>query len=88
MLYLIMASAISGNFSVYPGFVTPGQTLEAIIDRGPIVELIVRCERGTGILSYSKLDRAFCVPDMTCYTTLDRAMAKLCRQAKPSFNPE
>ena len=40
--------------------------IEAIVDRGPIIELIVRCPAGTAIVSYSKVERVFCSPKGSC----------------------
>ena len=48
----VVASAIAGvvlaaGFTLYPGSKTPDARIEAITDRGPIKELIVRCPVGT-----------------------------------------
>lgn len=66
-------------FTDYPVFVRPGARVEAVVDRGPIKELIVRCPNGTGILSYSKIERTYCTPDWRCGSGLDRAIGRLCR---------
>jgi hypothetical protein len=75
---LLLAAATTG-FIYYPGFVEPGQRVEALIDKGPIVEMIVRCRTGTGIVAVSKYEGLFCAPDFTCYSTLKPALARTCR---------
>lgn len=69
----------AASFTEYPAFVRPGVRVEAVVDRGPIRELIVRCRNGTGILSYSKIERTYCTPDWRCAPGLDRAISRLCR---------
>ena len=44
----------------------PTPRIEAAVDRGPIIELIVRCPAGTAIVTYSKLERTFCGPRGGC----------------------
>ena len=63
----------------YPGFSRPHAQVEAIIDRGPIQELIVKCgAEGTAIISYSKLDRRFCTPRLQCDPSLRAVVARTC----------
>lgn len=76
---LSLSTVAAASFTDYPAFVRPGVRIEAVVDRGPIAELIVRCPRGTGILSYSKVERTFCTPDWRCGQGLDRAIGRLCR---------
>lgn len=75
----IMIMAIGNPFNFYPGFVQPKSKVQAIVDKGPVLELIVACQPGEGIISYSKIDRKFCLPDATCYAKGRKAIAKLCR---------
>lgn len=74
----LLAAATTG-FIYYPGFTEPGQPIEALIDKGPIVEMIVRCEHGTGIIAASKYEGLFCTADFTCFRTLRPALARTCR---------
>jgi hypothetical protein len=78
-MHLLIAAAAAAHFNYYPGFEAPGQRIDAIIDKGPIAELIVRCPVGTGIIVVSKYDGLFCAPDFTCFKTLKPAFAKTCR---------
>lgn len=78
---LNMASVVVGlaaTFSDYPAFLKRDGMVEAYTDRGPIVELIVRCPVGTGILSYSKIDRRFCSSKHVCYASLRPAVSNTC----------
>ena len=38
----------------------PIPRIEAMTDRGPIVEIIVQCPAGTGIMTYSRMEKRFC----------------------------
>lgn len=66
-------------FNTYPAFDNPGSRVEAVIDRGPILELVVRCSGGTGILSFSKVDKKYCTPDHRCTAGLQTAIGRLCK---------
>lgn len=66
------------TFSEYPAFVGRGGVVEAYFDKGPIVEMIVRCPSGSGIVSYSKIDRRFCSAKMRCYAGLKTAISATC----------
>ena len=75
----LVAAAAAGSFTDYPAFVNPNVRIEAILDRGPINELIVKCPGGSGILSYSKVERLFCTPVSGCTPDLKKALARTCR---------
>ncbi len=63
----------------YPAFLRPTAKVEAIVDRGLIQELIVKCGAdGTAIISYSKVDRKFCTPQLKCDTSLRVVLARTC----------
>ena len=79
MLKLLATAAAAGNFATYPGLDDPGARVEAVLDRGLIFELIVRCEEGTGIISFAKTDRKYCLPSGRCTTSFDLAVRRLCR---------
>ena len=73
-----IGAALAAIFSDYPAFLGRGGVVEAYTDRGPIVELIVRCPVGTGIISYSKIERRYCSSKHTCYASLKPAVRKTC----------
>ena len=50
--------------------------IEAVVDKGPLLELIVACRRGSAILSYSKVERVYCGPRKGC----DASFAKVARR--------
>lgn len=62
----------------YPVFLRPTARVEAIVDRGPIQELIIKCGSGTAIISYSKVDRKFCTPLLKCDPSLRVVLARTC----------
>ena len=70
--------AAAAIFSDYPAFLKKGGVVEAYTDRGPIVEMIVRCPTGTGIISYSKVEQLFCSSKMHCFGRLQPAVAETC----------
>ena len=55
--YALLASL----FTTHPGAVPTGRAVEAVVDRGVIMEMIVRCRNGTAIISFSKIERRYCV---------------------------
>ena len=75
---LLVALAVSSTFTLYPGFVAPKNQIEAVRDMGLVLEVVVRCPVGTGIMSYSKVDKQFCAPDWTCTRSMEKAIARLC----------
>jgi hypothetical protein len=52
--------------------------IEAQIDRGPIVELIVKCPKGVAIISYSKIEKLYCSPRFRCRRALTPVLADSC----------
>jgi hypothetical protein len=73
------AIALSAPFILYspPGGRAP--KVEATIDKGPILEMIVRCPVGTGILTYSKVEKLYCGPRGGCDKRLEPIVQRLCR---------
>jgi hypothetical protein len=69
---------LTSIFSDYPAFLKRGGVIEAYTDRGPIIELIVRCPVGTGIMSFSKIERLYCSSKWKCTTKLSDAVANTC----------
>ena len=87
----ILFAITTAGFTTYPGFgdrietqppmpshVASGLGVEAVVDHGPIVEMIIRCGGATAIISYSKVDKVYCSPKMQCGMTLDKTMAVAC----------
>jgi hypothetical protein len=66
-------------FTLYPAFRGDRGAIEAATDKGLIVELIVRCEQGSGILTYSKVEDLYCGPKHRCTSSRKRAIERLCR---------
>ena len=79
MLNLWLAAAVSTNFTVYPGFVDPKAQIEAVTDLGPVLEVVLKCQRGTAIMSYSKVEGVYCTPKWVCYDDMKQAIARSCR---------
>lgn len=75
---VLSATATTSIYSDYPGFVNPQAVVEAYTDKGPILELIVKCPGGTGIMSYSKIDRLYCSSKHNCYASLRTAVRDTC----------
>lgn len=71
--------ALAAIYSDYPAFLKRGGVIEAYTDRGPIVELIIRCPAGTGIMSYSKIEGLYCSSKFNCTAQLTVAVADTCR---------
>ena len=78
MLSAFVVSAVSATFTIYPGFVEPKNPVEMVRDLGVVLEMTVKCPFGTGILSYSKVERVFCSPDLVCYRDLQSAIRRTC----------
>ena len=76
---ILVAVAVTSTFTLYPGFVEPKSQIEAVRDIGPVLELIVKCPLGNGMMSYSKVDKKFCTADWTCYRDPKAAIAHLCK---------
>ena len=67
MKFLVIALAANSTpFIEYPAFLLDRPLIEAVTDKGPILEMIVRCKTGTAIISYSKIERVYCGPKLTC----------------------
>lgn len=70
--------ALTAIYSDYPGFLKRAGIIEAYTDRGPIIEMIIRCPAGTGIMSYSKLEKLYCSSKWKCTPKLVEAVANTC----------
>ena len=73
----VVGLAMAAGFTDYPAFLKRG-VIEAYTDRGPIVEMIVRCPVGTGIISYSKIDHLYCSSKLDCFPRLQPAVSRTC----------
>jgi hypothetical protein len=88
---MLVATALAftvASYTAYPAFgdksgVQPRAAvtqprIEATTDRGPIVEMIVRCPKGTAIISFSKIERLYCSPKHSCDRSLGTILARTC----------
>ena len=73
------ASVKERGFRYYPGFVRKNAVIEAAHDKGLIVEYIVRCSDGPGMITLSKVERKYCLPNNSCTGNLQIAVRRLCR---------
>ena len=69
---------LAAIFSDYPAFTKRSGVIEAYTDRGPIVELIIRCPIGTGIISYSKVEKLYCSSKFACSSAIKPAIDDTC----------
>lgn len=84
----LAANVIAAGFATYPSYGDRGITtpraaaahprIEMTLDKGPIVEMVVRCPRGVSVISYSKIERVFCTPQIVCNSNLATVIAKSC----------
>ena len=70
--------ALTAIYTDYPAFLKRGGLIEAYTDRGPIVEVIIRCPVGTGIMSYSKIEDVWCSSKLKCFTEMKTAVSDTC----------
>ncbi len=70
---------LATSFTTYQAFVYPGAIVEAQIDKGLMVEMIIGCSDGAGIITYSKAEGLYCTPDAACYSSVNAAVERLCR---------
>ena len=68
------------GFTYYPAFTKRHAVVEAATDKGLIVEMIVRCPGGPGIVTFSKVEGLYCGPDHRCARSLQPVVQRLCRQ--------
>lgn len=76
---LIMVAAAAGAFTFYPPIQSQPPRIEAITDRGLMLEMIVRCPRGTAVVRYSKVEGLFCGPQHRCSGSREEALRSACR---------
>ena len=79
---LLFIAATSTPFITYSN--NPENVVEATIDKGLIVEIILKCGRkpngqiSAGIMTYSKFEKLFCSSKMRCTASADAAAAETC----------
>lgn len=74
----VVGLALTAIYTDYPAFLKRAGVIEAYTDRGPIVEMIIRCPVGTGIMSYSKLEKLYCSSKLKCTPKLTEAVSDTC----------
>ncbi|MEL6872345.1 MAG: hypothetical protein AAFO62_06060 [Pseudomonadota bacterium] len=74
-----LTAAAAGLFLTYPNTEVATAKIEAVADRGPIAELTIACPRGTGIISFAKGERVYCLPSGRCTPSLAIAIRRLCK---------
>lgn len=79
MLSSTLAAVATAAVIQYPAFTRDRGPVEAVIDKGLMVEFIVRCRPGTGIMSYSKAERRYCSSRHSCHATFAAAWKATCR---------
>ena len=70
--------ALTAIYSDYPAFLKKAGVIEAYTDLGPIIEMIIRCPTGTGIMSYSKAEHLYCSSKMKCTAKFQAAVSDTC----------
>jgi hypothetical protein len=78
MINLSIISILSVAFTFYPDSNYPDQRIEAITQIGPIYELIVRCGKGSAIISFSPIEELYCSPKGSCDPQLDVIIDRTC----------
>lgn len=63
---------------VKPSTIESHPRVEATRDLGPILELIIRCQSGSAIISYSKVERLYCRPKGRCQHNLNATLVSAC----------
>ena len=78
MINISIITLIAASFTFYPGSNYPDQRIEAIIQKGPIYELIVRCGSGSAIISFSPIEELYCSPKGYCDPQIDVIIDRTC----------
>ncbi len=72
------ARSVHSEFRSYPAFRGSTGRVEAIHDKGLMLEIIVKCNDGAGIITASKVEGLFCGPKHKCTKNLKSAVQQLC----------
>lgn len=78
MSVTLTMTLLAATFTLYLRDPEELPRVEAITDRGPILEMIVHCRTGAGIMTYSKLEKLYCSPRWRCDRDPDVVIASLC----------
>jgi hypothetical protein len=78
------AAAPRNEFRYYPAFTDQSwrasrSGIEMATDKGLVVEFVVRCPKGVGVMTYSKLENVYCSSGHQCMASLDDAIRSTCR---------
>ena len=68
----------ASQLTIYPAFRGVGNRIEAIIDKGLMLEYIIGCSGTAGIVTFSKIEGLYCTPDHRCSAQLRLAVLRLC----------
>ena len=74
----LYASIVVGTFTFYLPPEGGEPRIEAIIQRGLLAEMIVKCAEGTAIISYSQGDGLYCSPQFHCSRDRNAIMREAC----------
>ena len=78
MLMTIASLLFTSSSTIYLPEGRPLPRIEAITDRGPILEMIVKCQSGTAIMTFSKIERVYCGPRGHCDRSRRAVISRLC----------
>jgi hypothetical protein len=78
MLSTAVLILLAADITLYPGRNYPDPRIEMIADRGPILELTVKCRQGVAVISYSKIERLYCSPRFDCSRNMTATIRKSC----------
>ena len=71
--------AFAGTFTLYTGPAAPDPRIKAITQRGAIYELIINCDPGSAIATYSPAEWLYCTPALRCDRDRRRVVSASCR---------
>lgn len=78
-------TAASSGLTTNPGSNQTANIIEIALDRGLILEIIVRCRRkrdgqtSIGIITYSRTEHLYCSSNNNCYPNPKKAVAETCK---------
>ncbi len=72
-------SSRNRGFRYYPSFVQQEAVIETAHDKGLMVEFVVSCPVGWGIITLSKVENLYCLPDHSCTGNMRSAIGRLCQ---------
>lgn len=77
-MFEFLVLAVAGGFTTYvpPSRVPP--RVEAVIQRGILSELVIKCASGTAVISYSEGDGKYCINLQDCSRDGETMIFKAC----------